>query len=195
MRDGDARVGRERRGSAERETDAPPTLHATVDSPLGPLLLAGDGASLQRIAFPRDGRAVAPEPSWRESPADFDEARRQLAAYFGGELRAFELPLAPRGTAFQHRVWRALTTIGFGETIGYGALAARLGAPTASRAVGAANGANPLPIVLPCHRVVGADGSLTGFGGGLATKRRLLAMEAEALGASSATDTGQLRLL
>ena len=102
---------------------------------------------------------------------------RQLNAYFARELEDFDLPLAPPGTAFQLEVWAALRAIPYGETVTYGELARRIGRPRASRAVGAANGANPLPIVVPCHRVVGADGSLTGFGGGLPIKSALLALE------------------
>jgi methylated-DNA-[protein]-cysteine S-methyltransferase len=105
------------------------------------------------------------------------ETARQLAEYFAGARRVFDLPLAPRGTAFQCDVWTTLATIPFGETISYAQLASRVGKPTAVRAVGAANGRNPLPIVLPCHRVIGADGSLTGFGGGLPTKQFLLQLE------------------
>jgi methylated-DNA-[protein]-cysteine S-methyltransferase len=109
---------------------------------------------------------------------------RQLRAYFAGELETFDLPLAPEGTPFQLEVWRRLCEIPYGETISYGELARRLGNPNASRAVGLANGANPIPIVIPCHRVIGSDGKLTGYGGGLPIKEKLLALE-----------RGQLRLL
>ena len=160
-------------------------------SPVGELLLVGDGEALHRIGFPSGRGVIEPDPSWRVAEAPFAEAKRQLGAYFGGELRAFDLPLRLGGTDFQVKVWSALATIPFGETRTYGALAAAIGAPSASRAVGAANGRNPLPIVLPCHRVIGADGSLTGFGGGLETKRRLLDGEAAAAGVGS----GQLALL
>jgi methylated-DNA-[protein]-cysteine S-methyltransferase len=107
----------------------------------------------------------------------FAKALAQLDAYFAGKLRRFELPLAAQGTSFQREVWSALTTIPYGETVSYRELAQRVSRPLASRAVGAANGRNPIPIVIPCHRVIGADGSLTGFGGGLEIKRRLLALE------------------
>ena len=146
-------------------------------SPIGNLLLAGDDSALHRIGFPSGSRARRPDAEWQLDPAPFVEAERQLQAYFAGELRCFDLPLCFDGTEFQNQVWRALCDIPWGETITYSELARRVGRPTASRAVGAANGANPLPIIAPCHRVIGADGSLTGFGGGLDTKRFLLRLE------------------
>ena len=112
-----------------------------------------------------------------QSDAVLDAARRQLDAYFAGRLKLFDLPLAPRGTDFQRRVWRALTQIPYGRTMSYGAIAKNIGEPVAARAVGAANGANPICIIIPCHRVIGADGSLTGFGGGLDRKKFLLGLE------------------
>jgi methylated-DNA-[protein]-cysteine S-methyltransferase len=112
-----------------------------------------------------------------EDAGPFREVVRQLKAYFDGQLKAFDLPLAPQGTEFQRQVWRALQTIPYGRTKSYGEIARRLGRPEASRAVGAANGQNPIPVIIPCHRVIGADGSLTGFGGGLPIKRKLLALE------------------
>ena len=144
-------------------------------SPVGPLLLAGDSRALVQLHFQSGPTALEPLPEWRHDPAPFAEALGQLAEYFRGTRREFTVPLAPRGTPFQLAVWRALRTIPYGETISYGVLAARLG--SAARAVGAANGANPLPIIVPCHRVIGADGSLTGFGGGLGIKRALLELE------------------
>jgi methylated-DNA-[protein]-cysteine S-methyltransferase len=145
---------------------------ALIDSPIGPLGLVASDDGLRAVRF--DGERVAPEGS---SPV-LDEARRQLEAYFAGELIDFDLPLDLRGTEFQRRCWLALATIPYGQTVSYGEQARRLGlGPASARAVGAANGQNPLPIVLPCHRVVGADGSLTGFGGGLPTKRFLLEHE------------------
>lgn len=147
------------------------------DSPVGRLLLAGDGERLIQVCFQCGPRPQRPADGWMDDGAPFRAAIRQLGEYFAGERRRFELPLAPRGTDFQRRVWRALTEIPYGGTISYGELARRIGNPSASRAVGLANGANPLPIVVPCHRVIGADGSLTGFGGGLPIKRRLLALE------------------
>ena len=147
------------------------------DSPVGPLLVVGDRDGLHQIRFPTEAGHAAPDPRWQRDDRLFAEAFRQLRAYFDGALTEFDLPLRFAGTAFQNRVWRALCAIPFGETISYGALAARIGKPRASRAVGRANGANPLPIVVPCHRVIGTDKSLTGFGGGIATKRFLLEHE------------------
>jgi len=148
------------------------------DSPVGALLLAADDALLRVIEFPSPRHAVAREATWRAgSNAILDEARAQLDGYFAARRRRFDLPLGPRGTRFQCTVWRALADIPYATTISYAQLATRVGQASATRAVGAANGRNPLPIVLPCHRVVGSDGSLTGFGGGLPTKRFLLELE------------------
>jgi methylated-DNA-[protein]-cysteine S-methyltransferase len=153
-------------------------VHAVMPSPVGPLRLAAEDDGLRLIEFPDPRHPVAPEDDWEEGDnAVLAMTRAQLGEYFAGTRRAFDLPLAPRGTAFQRAVWRALATIPYGETISYRALAERIGQPSAMRAVGAANGRNPLPIVVPCHRVIGADGSLTGFGGGLPTKRFLLQLE------------------
>jgi methylated-DNA-[protein]-cysteine S-methyltransferase len=118
---------------------------------------------------------------WRENNSPFAEVIRQLQAYFGGQLREFKLRLAPEGTEFQLRVWNSLRTIPYGETISYAQLAQKIGNPQAVRAVGLANGCNPIPIIVPCHRVIGSDGSLTGFGGGLANKKILLALESRQL--------------
>ena len=148
-----------------------------MDSPVGPLLLAGDGDGLHLISFPTGSRKQEPRAGWQADAAPFGQTMDQLASYFAGERRDFDLPLAPRGTEFQLAVWRALRRIPYGVTVSYGALAQAIGRPKASRAVGAANGANPLPIVVPCHRVIGSSGKLTGFGGGLATKAHLLALE------------------
>ena len=163
-----------------------------MESPVGKLLIAGAGDTVHVISFPGGHKAVKPKFGWVRDDSCLPQARRQLADYFAGTLRTFDLPLAFSGTPFQERVWQALAEIPYGETRSYGWLANRLGAPNASRAVGAANGANPLPIVLPCHRVIGADGSLTGFGGGIATKIFLLAHEGVA--AVTASDA-QLQLL
>ncbi len=143
-------------------------------SPLGDLLLAGDADGLQLINLPCGSHARQPAPEWVHDEAVFADAARQLREYFAGERRAFDLDLNPAGTAFQLEVWHALQRIPYGRTVSYGELARRLGRASASRAIGAANGANPLPVVVPCHRVIGADGGLTGFGGGLAAKRWLL---------------------
>lgn len=148
-----------------------------IDSPIGRLLLAGDGASLIQVCFQSGPRPRQPANDWVADGAPFRAAIAQLGEYFAGERHRFDLRLAPRGTEFQRQVWRALTEIPYGKTVSYGELARRIGKPSASRAVGLANGANPLPIIVPCHRVIGADGSLTGFGGGLPIKRKLLALE------------------
>jgi methylated-DNA-[protein]-cysteine S-methyltransferase len=142
-----------------------------VETPIGTLLLTGDGAALRRVAFATSRRVRSADPL-------LVEAEAQLHAYFAGELERFDLPLAPGGTAFQQRVWAALLEIPYGSTTSYSALAATLGRPSARRAVGAANGRNPLAVIVPCHRVVGAAGALTGYGGGLERKRALLALEA-----------------
>ena len=163
-------------------------LHTSVESPVGPLLLAAAADGLCLIEFAQPRHPVARAADWREGDSDLlRAARRQLDEYFAGARRGFDLPLAPRGTPFQRRVWDALAAIPYGTTISYGELARRIGAPDAMRAVGAANGRNPLPIVVPCHRVIGADGSLTGFGGGLPTKRFLLRLEGGLQDAAPAT--------
>ncbi|WP_242108461.1 methylated-DNA--[protein]-cysteine S-methyltransferase [Luteimonas aquatica] len=149
-----------------------------VDSPVGPLLLASADDGLRLIEFEAPWHPAKRDARWREGDdAVLRETRRQLDAYFAGKRRDFDLPLAPHGTPFQMQVWRTLAEIPWGETWSYAQMARRIGQPTATRAVGAANGRNPLPIVLPCHRVIGSDGSLTGFGGGLPTKRFLLTLE------------------
>lgn len=154
------------------------TYYCEIPSPVGRLLLSGDEEALSGISFRGGSRAAAVAAGWRHDREPFRDAIAQLEAYFEGERRDFDLVLAPEGTAFQRGVWDMLRTIPYGETISYGELAARLGCSGSARAVGAANGKNPIPIVIPCHRVIGANGSLTGFGGGLHVKRRLLALEA-----------------
>ena len=154
-------------------------MHYThMDSPVGPLMLAADHAGLRLIQFHQPRHPVVPGADWVETEDELlNTARCQLDAYFAGARRTFDLPLALNGTPFQQRVWRTLAEFPWGSTFSYAELARRIGKPTATRAVGAANGRNPLPIVLPCHRVIGADGSLTGFGGGLPAKRWLLQHE------------------
>ena len=153
-------------------------IYTTAASPIGRLTLTGDGRALTAIFFERDDRLRAgPPKSWRADDQRLRDARRQLDEYFAGKRTAFDLPLALRGTPFQMEVWRALLRIPFGATASYGAIAAAIGRPGASRAVGGANHRNPIPIIVPCHRVIGSDGSLTGYGGGEPTKRRLLALE------------------
>jgi len=154
--------------------------HVIVDSPIGPLtVVAEDGAI---TALYMDAQRHAPGAEAFGLPGDagdepFATATAQLAAYFAGQLTEFDLPLAPAGTEFQRRVWDGLRAIPYGQTVSYGELARRVGSPAASRAVGLANGRNPIAIVVPCHRVIGSDGSLTGYGGGLDRKRFLLALE------------------
>lgn len=146
-------------------------------TPIGRLLLACDAAGLRCIAFEDARQAGCIGAGWRRDAGALRSAREQLAAWFAGELTVFDIALAPQGTPFQRAVWAELQRLPYAGTISYGELAQRLGRPAARRAVGAANGANPLPIVVPCHRVIGADGQLTGFGGGLALKRWLLQHE------------------
>lgn len=156
--------------------------YSYLDSPVGRLLIAGDDRSIVHVQFPHHGNARLPQADWTESARGLvGEALRQLGEYFAGRRTKFDLPLAPRGTEFQRTVWKSLQDIPYGQTISYGELAKRVGNPKASRAVGAANGSNPIPIVIPCHRVIGANGKLTGFGGGLPTKEALLALEATQL--------------
>jgi methylated-DNA-[protein]-cysteine S-methyltransferase len=154
--------------------DAPASWHR-VDSPIGELQLVGDGRSLTRLAMsPRSAPAGA-----SHDPESFGEVEAQLDAYFAGELTEFDVPLAPAGSGFQLAVWEALTRIPYGETASYGEIAAEVGRPDAVRAVGSTNGRNPIAVIIPCHRVIGADGTLVGYGGGLPRKRLLLELEAE----------------
>lgn len=154
------------------------TYYTHIDSPIGPLLLTSDGAALTRLWMSQQKYAEPIPAEWQHGDAmPFAAATRQLEAYFDDGLQRFDLPLKPAGTAFQQRVWQALGDIPFGHTESYGALAGRIGRPTASRAVGMANGRNPISIIIPCHRVIGADGSLTGYGGGIERKRWLLTHE------------------
>ena len=155
-----------------------PVRHAHVDSPVGPLLLAAGDDGLRLIEFESPRHPASIGADWQPGRnAIIDATEQQLREYFAGARRGFDLPLAPQGTDFQRNVWWQLAEIPYGETISYAQLAMRVGKPSATRAVGAANGRNPLPIVLPCHRVIGANGSLTGFGGGLPTKQFLLHLE------------------
>lgn len=156
------------------------TLYTTTDSPIGELLLTGDGVALTGL-YMQAGRRKRIDPSWERADAPFAAAVTQLGEYFAGERREFDLDLAPRGAEFQLRAWQALREIPYGETIAYGEQARRIGHPDAARAVGAANGQNPIAVIVPCHRVIGANGNLTGFGGGLERKRLLLDLEADAV--------------
>ena len=145
-----------------------------ITTPVGKLTIAADAIGLRHIRFQTERHPIARSPDWKRDASAVREAREQLLAYFAGERRDFNLVLRPIGTDFQLKVWNTLAEIPFGATWSYGDVARHIGEPSATRAVGAANGRNPLPIVLPCHRVIGSDGSLTGFGGGLPIKRFLL---------------------
>lgn len=153
-------------------------IYRHIESPVGPLLLAADGDALRLIEFHSPRHPYPRAADWEEGDnAVLHTTAVQLREYFDGARQDFDLPLGPRGTEFQRQVWHTLADIPYGQTISYAEMARRVGKPTATRAVGAANGRNPIPIVLPCHRVIGADGSLTGFGGGLPTKQFLLQLE------------------
>jgi methylated-DNA-[protein]-cysteine S-methyltransferase len=150
--------------------------YRTIDSPIGPLTLAGCDSGLTNLRMV-DQTYEPSRAGWSPNSRAFNEAVDQLHAYFAGELTDFEIELDLRGTEFQRRVWKALLTIPYGETRSYGEIAEQIGAPGAARAVGLANGHNPIAIIVPCHRVIGANGNLTGFGGGLGRKRTLLELE------------------
>ena len=166
------------------------TFHITIPSPVGELLLTGDGERLRGLHMQAGRRPASPLPEWRRDAAPFAAAREQLDEYFAGERIEFDLALGSAGTAFQQRVWRALTEIPYGETASYGQIARAIGSPTASRAVGMANGRNPISIVVPCHRVIGAGGKLTGYAGGVERKRYLLELEGSYAGAGSSAGSG-----
>ena len=151
------------------------TFYATMPSPVGDLMLTASSAGLTGVYLPAE--RDQPEPGWELSPDRFDDCRRQLDEYFAGDRVTFSLPLAPPGTAFQQQVWKELVGIGYGTTISYTELARRVGRPRSQRAVGGANGRNPVCIVVPCHRVVGANGALTGYSAGVDAKRWLLDFE------------------
>ena len=155
--------------------------YTIIDSPLGPLLAVGDGTVLTRLDMQGGRRRYPIDRSWRRDDGAFGALTEQLGEYFAGRRREFELALAPSGSPFEQRVWSALCEIPYGETASYGEIARRVGAPGSARAVGLANGRNPIVVIVPCHRVIGADGSLTGYGGGLERKRLLLDLEAGVL--------------
>jgi methylated-DNA-[protein]-cysteine S-methyltransferase len=173
------------------------TLYCLHASPIGPLLLMSDGECLTGLHTENDKYKPRVQPDWVEDTAakPFDQVRGELDEYFAGRRREFSLPLRPAGTAFQQRVWKLLCDIPFGQTISYGELARRVGNPNASRAVGTANSRNPISIVVPCHRVIGADNSLTGYAGGLDRKQALLEHEAQyARDGGEGARRGQMRL-
>lgn len=151
---------------------------STVDSPIGELLLVGDGHSLHLLDIREGRRPVDLDASWQRNDDALSGVAAQLHDYFEGARREFRVELALAGSPFELRVWEALRTIPYGATASYGAIARQIGSPTAARAVGLANGRNPIAVIVPCHRVIGADGGLTGYGGGLERKRLLLDLEA-----------------
>ena len=160
-----------------QEEESMTTYYHYHTTPIGKLLLAGNEEYLSQLGFPSGSMARKHKKGWVKDSSPFKEVMFQLDSYFDGELKDFELPLAPVGTEFQQTVWDALREIPYGETWSYGELAKHIGKPKASRAVGAANGMNPIPVIIPCHRVIGINGKLTGFGGGIKIKRFLLSLE------------------
>ena len=156
-------------------------FYTQIESPIGPLLLAGGDDGLHELWFVEGRRKKKPNPEWQENAKPFAAAIKQLREYFAGKREDFDLPLVLNGTPFQLSVWRNLQKIPYGKTVSYLDIAKKIGNPKAVRAVGLANGSNPIPIIVPCHRVIGSNGSLTGFGGGLPTKQKLLALESRQL--------------
>jgi methylated-DNA-[protein]-cysteine S-methyltransferase len=152
-------------------------LYTLQDSPIGELLLLGDGEALHGLSMQDGRRPIRPRRDWKRRDEAFADAREQLGEYFAGTRTSFDLPLVLNGDAFQTLVWEELQRIPYGETVSYGQVARQIGRPDAARAVGLANGRNPIAVIVPCHRVIGADGSLTGYGGGLERKRLLLELE------------------
>ena len=150
-----------------------------LKTPVGELLLAGENDALCLIGFPEGSMRHEPEADWIHSKKPFTEAMQQLTGYFAGKRHSFDLKLCPGGTQFQLSVLRELQQIPYGATASYGEIAERIGRPKAARAVGAANGRNPIPIIIPCHRVIGSNGTMTGFGGGIPLKKALLRLELE----------------
>jgi methylated-DNA-[protein]-cysteine S-methyltransferase len=153
-------------------------IYTTMDSPIGELLLLGDGQALHGLYMQAGRKPIEVRPAWTRDDEAFADVRSQLEEYFAGERTRFDMPMHLDGTAFQRTVWHALTEIPYGQTISYGELARRIGRPDLARAVGTANGQNPIAVIVPCHRVIGANGKLVGYGGGLDNKRRLLELEA-----------------
>lgn len=147
------------------------------DSPIGTLLLIGKNGVLEKLHFPRSARNTTIENTWQEDCKSFSSVTDQLTAYFAGSLRTFTVPMRLAGTPFQQQVWKELQKIPYGQTASYGEIARRIGNPKGCRAVGGANNKNPIPIIIPCHRVIGHDGSMGGFGGGLDLKKSLLQLE------------------
>jgi methylated-DNA-[protein]-cysteine S-methyltransferase len=156
-------------------------IYTTFDSPIGELLLVGDGSALSRLSMQSAPRPRTIDPAWRRGDEPFEPIREQLEEYFAGARHTFDVELALAGNAFELKVWDALLEIPYGETASYGQIATQLGDPAAARAVGLANARNPVAVIVPCHRVIGADGSLTGYGGGLERKQFLLDLESGVL--------------
>jgi methylated-DNA-[protein]-cysteine S-methyltransferase len=156
-------------------------LYSTIPSPIDELLVLSDGHALQGLYMQAGRKPLKIDPRWRRDDTAFTEVSSQLDEYLDGRRRGFELPFALKGNPFELRVWSALCEIPYGETASYGEIARALGEPRAARAVGAANGRNPIAVIVPCHRVIGADGTLTGYGGGLERKRLLLDLESGVL--------------
>jgi methylated-DNA-[protein]-cysteine S-methyltransferase len=156
-------------------------IYTTMDSPIGELLLVGDGERLHRLSMQGGRRPTPINPSWERRDDAFADVRSQLTEYFDGRRHEFDVPLGLEGNEFELRVWEALCRIPYGETVSYGSIAREIGSPSAARAVGLANGRNPVAVIVPCHRVIGADGTLTGYGGGLERKRLLLDLESGVL--------------
>jgi methylated-DNA-[protein]-cysteine S-methyltransferase len=152
-------------------------IYTIVQSPIGELLLLGDGEVLHGLYMQAGRKPVRMRAAWQRDDSALADAREQLAEYFAGERTSFDLPMQLNGSAFQRNVWHALTAIPYGQTISYGELARRIGRPDLARAVGTANGQNPIAVIVPCHRVIGSDGKLVGYGGGLENKRLLLDLE------------------
>jgi methylated-DNA-[protein]-cysteine S-methyltransferase len=163
--------------TATTTTTTDSLAYTSMDSPIGELLLLGDERALHGLYMQEGRRPVRIAPQWHRSAAPFAAVQAELREYFAGERVAFETPLALEGTAFERRVWGALRDIPYGETVSYGEIARRIDQPTAARAVGLANGRNPIAVIVPCHRVIGANGTLTGYGGGLERKQLLLELE------------------
>jgi methylated-DNA-[protein]-cysteine S-methyltransferase len=161
--------------------------YSEIESPLGTLFVRGEEDSITGLFLPDHKRWRGPDTAWQKSDEDFTAVREQLAEYFSGARRQFDLPLRPAGTPFQQSVWNELLKIPFGTTITYAELARRIGQPAAARAVGHANGRNPISIIVPCHRVIGAGGSLTGYAGGVDKKQWLLDWERRATGTGART--------
>ncbi len=163
--------------NTQADTRLGASMYTTMDSPIGELLLFGDGQALHGLYMQEGRKPVRIAPRWKRSPALFADVQTQLQEYFAGKRTMFDTPLVMNGSQFERAVWRALQDIPYGETVSYGEIARRIGQPAAARAVGLANGRNPIAVIVPCHRVIGANGSLTGYGGGLERKRLLLELE------------------